>query len=353
MTSTSLPAGAGGSVDAGDGWHAAGSEVVVTAASDPNRRFAGWSGDTSGCSILGTSILIPMDAGRSVTAEFAAELHDLAVVSEHGMALPASGVYPLPHGTNLTCLVTNSPVVMGDTQYVCIGWIGLGSVPAAGGTTNVTFSLTDNSVLSWNWQAEYRLGLEVQGNGSVDAGQTVDWARAGSRVELTAEPAPDHAVEWDGETDGCEIARNRIVVSMDAPRRIVARFVASDADADGMPDWWERRHFAGPTGAQAVADADGDGMDNRREYLAGTIPTDSASVLKVLGIGRTPDGATTITWHSVTNRVYSIYWTDDLRTWSVQPLMSNILGSDANRCAVTNKTAGRGGYYRIETQLAE
>ena len=348
-----LTAGAGGSVDAGDGWHAAGSEVVVTAASDPNRRFAGWSGDTSGCSILGTSILIPMDAGRSVTAEFAAELHDLAVVSEHGMALPASGVYPLPHGTNLTCLVTNSPVVMGDTQYVCIGWIGLGSVPAAGGTTNVTFSLTDNSVLSWNWQAEYRLGLEVQGNGSVDAGQTVDWARAGSRVELTAEPAPDHAVEWDGETDGCEIARNRIVVSMDAPRRIVARFVASDADADGMPDWWERRHFAGPTGAQAVADADGDGMDNRREYLAGTIPTDSASVLKVLGIGRTPDGATTITWHSVTNRVYSIYWTDDLRTWSVQPLMSNILGSDANRCAVTNKTAGRGGYYRIETQLAE
>ena len=45
-----------------------------------------------------------------------------------------------------------------------------------------------------------------------------------------------------------------------------------DTDASGLPDWWEQRFF-GRLGVNPLADPDGDGWNNRREYLAGTDPT--------------------------------------------------------------------------------
>ncbi len=49
-----------------------------------------------------------------------------------------------------------------------------------------------------------------------------------------------------------------------------------DSDADGLPDWWETQHdldAGDPAGANgAYGDADGDGLTNLGEYLAGTDP---------------------------------------------------------------------------------
>ncbi|MGA2243122.1 MAG: hypothetical protein ABSH11_13940 [Verrucomicrobiota bacterium] len=59
---------------------------------------------------------------------------------------------------------------------------------------------------------------------------------------------------------------------------------AVDSDGDGIPDWWMIQYFGHPTGqagdlSRAQDDADGDGVNNLQEFLAGTIPTDPASVL--------------------------------------------------------------------------
>jgi hypothetical protein len=51
--------------------------------------------------------------------------------------------------------------------------------------------------------------------------------------------------------------------------------VPFDANSNLVADDWESRYF--PGGMDADADTDGDGLDNRSEYLCGTDPTNARS----------------------------------------------------------------------------
>jgi hypothetical protein len=62
-----------------------------------------------------------------------------------------------------------------------------------------------------------------------------------------------------------------------------------DTDGDGIPNWWMMGYFGHPTGlasdtSRAQDDADGDGMSNLAEYLAGTNPRDPSSNLRIIAI---------------------------------------------------------------------
>jgi hypothetical protein len=84
----------------------------------------------------------------------------------------------------------------------------------------------------------------------------------------------------------------------------------ADGDGNGMADAWERV-FAGSAGAlDPAADLDGDTLSNFEEYLCGTVPTDAASVLKMVSIQPQPDGKTRISWTSVSGRVYLVQRAD-------------------------------------------
>ena len=74
--------------------------------------------------------------------------------------------------------------------------------------------------------------------------------------------------------------------------------IGVDADGDGMPDDWEKwmLQLAGrPSDAASVSafrpgdDADGDGMSNLGEYLAGTDPFVATDLLAIVGIRTIPD----------------------------------------------------------------
>jgi len=84
------------------------------------------------------------------------------------------------------------------------------------------------------------------------------------------------------------------------------RLPASDTDGDGMTDSWEQEFgFDINDPADALLDDDGDGANNRDEYLAGTNPREAASVLAWSRVA-VVDGGLQVRFNGAAGRTYSI-----------------------------------------------
>jgi hypothetical protein len=86
--------------------------------------------------------------------------------------------------------------------------------------------------------------------------------------------------------------------------------VATDTASSqtGNPARWS---FVRSNSTLGSADTDGDGMDDHSESIAGTDVSDIDSIFQISSIASGP-GGTVLSWNSVTGRVYSLDWTDDL-----------------------------------------
>lgn len=207
----------------------------------------------------------------------------LAVSSARGGICP--GTVTTNWGTALCQWVTNSPIAVGaSTQYVCAAGIVLSNAYAQASTTNVTLTLTNSAMLTWQWQTRYWLSTQTSGNGSIAAAN--GWYAAGSNAVLTASAGPSwHFLGWGGNTNGCAIADNVMTAAMSQARTAVA-FFAENLAPLGSPEPWLCQY--GLTNESAAAeelkDTDGDGMFAWQEYEADTDPTNSASVLRITGV---------------------------------------------------------------------
>jgi hypothetical protein len=88
-----------------------------------------------------------------------------------------------------------------------------------------------------------------------------------------------------------------------------------------VPYSWLTDH--GITNAPETAqwlDSDGDGSTNWEEYVAGTIPTSSNSVFKVLSTTRA-GGKNRVTWYATTNSGvtagFGMYLSTNLQSWTL------------------------------------
>jgi hypothetical protein len=81
-----------------------------------------------------------------------------------------------------------------------------------------------------------------------------------------------------------------------------------DFDFDGMDDTWENLWDLN----NPLNDPDGDGVNNRDEYLANTSPRDPDSVLRILSIRHDPQGRPVVSWRSVGGTRYRIFMADQL-----------------------------------------
>ena len=90
-----------------------------------------------------------------------------------------------------------------------------------------------------------------------------------------------------------------------------------DYNFDGLDDAFQRTYFPLFTAANAAptADPDGDGMNNLAEYIAGTNPTNAASVFKLLSPTNSP-GGTAVRWLSVAGKSYQVLSRTNLLTGS-------------------------------------
>jgi len=96
----------------------------------------------------------------------------------------------------------------------------------------------------------------------------------------------------------------------------VLRLGGVDSDGDGMDDDWEMAYF-GTLARDGAGDFDGDGLTDRQEFLAGTDPTNSGSILRVMTVNRLGGGATVV-WSAVPGRTYQVQFKDDINdlNWS-------------------------------------
>lgn len=96
------------------------------------------------------------------------------------------------------------------------------------------------------------------------------------------------------------------------------------------------------------ADIDGDGLDPLAEYIAGTNPTNGASVFEVSDSGSSPSGYV-LNWTAIEGRAYTVKWTDHLtNSFSV---LTNGISYPQNSYTDTVHSAEGEGFYNLEVEL--
>jgi hypothetical protein len=111
------------------------------------------------------------------------------------------------------------------------------------------------------------------------------------------------------------------------------------------------QQFGFPTdGTVDFIDSDLDGMNNWQEWICGTEPTNSFSVLRMLTPSNTAAGIT-VRWQSVVGKSYELQRSDLPLSTSFSPLTNNVFGQpEVTSFLDTSATNGGAHFYRVRVQ---
>jgi hypothetical protein len=184
-----------------------------------------------------------------------------------------------------------------------------------------------------------------------------------------SDPEADAATDTENCVDNVEqilipapaVGHYTVTVDCDGPMQdgmqhysLLVSGLVSDEDEDGLPDYWEYGYFDTMTGGMTAADADGDGMDNLSEYIAGSSPIDPDSVFRITS-GHSPSSTGSppfvITWDGVPGRIYSVYRFHNLYF----PYEHVASGIDWTVSSYTDtvQQAGDESFYRIDVRIED
>ena len=114
---------------------------------------------------------------------------------------------------------------------------------------------------------------------------------------------------------------------------------------------WDQKYGLPTDGSADFMDSDGDGMNNWQEFLAGTNPTNAASVLKITTVYpiRTSLWAV-VKWQSVSSRSYFLQRCSSLSS-GFMTIQSNLAGADGTTIYFdTTATNATSFFYRVGVQ---
>ena len=123
-----------------------------------------------------------------------------------------------------------------------------------------------------------------------------------------------------------------------------------DTNGNGVADSWDQQYFPGQS-LDLTNDADHDGANNRIEYLCGTNPKDSNSVLRLNGNAVVGTNGFALMWPVAPGRNYRLLNTDSLQAepwpqmqgpWTATSTQAVMSWTDFNAAAATSR------FYRIE-----
>ncbi|MBN2302677.1 MAG: hypothetical protein JXN60_09195, partial [Lentisphaerae bacterium] len=162
----------------------------------------------------------------------------------------------------------------------------------------------------------------------------------------------DATLNWWGEYDEAIIA-GLISTNVDAGLHILGRF-GIDTDEDGINDDLDTDDDDdGLTDIEEVSlgtmpdnpDSDDDGMNDQSEIIAGTDPLNNMSLFMFSVAQYITSNSFSVTWTSVTNRLYCLYRSSDLTTGFVAPPLTNIIATQATTTYIDTNSPGCGPYY--------
>jgi hypothetical protein len=110
------------------------------------------------------------------------------------------------------------------------------------------------------------------------------------------------------------------LVTYNASSVQLSSYQSTDLDGDGIEDAWATQYFGGtplPGGSgpnDKFGDKDGDGLNNYAEFIAGTNPTNAASVLK-LTVTSAGSSSVGLQFPYEFGRTYRLWLSTDLSNW--------------------------------------
>ncbi|MDF7798584.1 fibronectin type III domain-containing protein [Pontiellaceae bacterium B1224] len=119
---------------------------------------------------------------------------------------------------------------------------------------------------------------------------------------------------------------------------------ASDFTAHGTPKYWLTDHGLGE--ADDEVDNDVDGFKTWEEYVAGTDPTNSMSLLELNSLVSTTNGLV-ISWQSVEGKSYSISANTDLVNGTPSVIVTNIMGMAVETSHTNTASGANMMFYRV------
>ncbi|MCD6097749.1 hypothetical protein J7K18_02535 [bacterium] len=72
----------------------------------------------------------------------------------YGAPEPDVGTYYYPVGTVVSGAMHDNPYITGSDTFYCIGYYGTGNLPAVSPQTDFTFTITENTSITWRWADE-------------------------------------------------------------------------------------------------------------------------------------------------------------------------------------------------------